>query len=51
MQGITVDRIVNGFTEFIKDRDRLAAGLATRRERLKQEARSNLDVLQSVVGD
>jgi len=50
MQGITAERIFDGFQTFIKDRDRIAASLERKREDLAKAALGNIEVLQNCLG-
>ena len=50
VQGITAQRIFDGFQTFIKDRERLAASLERRRAELAASARSNIDILDACFG-
>ncbi|MBS1724008.1 MAG: polysaccharide pyruvyl transferase CsaB [Armatimonadetes bacterium] len=49
MQGLTAERIFEGFTSYIKDRDRTSQALLKRREELAKEALANIDVLESTL--
>ena len=51
MQGITAERIFNGFQTFIKDRDRAAEALVRKREELRKAAMGNIDLLRSALGE
>lgn len=51
MQGITADRIFNGFQSFIKDRDRAAESLLRKREELRKAAMGNVDLLRAALGE
>lgn len=50
MQGITADRIFDGFQTFLKDRERIAASLERKRDDLAKAAYGNIEVLQSCLG-
>lgn len=50
MQGITAERIFDGFQTFIKDRDRTAAALERKRDEWATAAQGNIELLRSTVG-
>ena len=45
IQGISAERIFEGFQSYIKDRERVSNSLLRRREELAKEARINIEVL------
>ena len=50
IEGLTADRVLHGFTDFIKDRDRLAASLEKRREEQAKAAQGNIDAFSTALG-
>lgn len=50
MQGITADRIFNGFQTFIKDREKLAATTTNRRAEQIDLAKQNIELLRQALG-
>jgi hypothetical protein len=50
MQGITAERIFEGFQTFIKDREKFAQALVKQREELVKAAQANIDVLAGCLG-
>lgn len=49
MQGLTAQRVFDGFVGYIKDRDRTSASLLVRRAELAKEAMVNIEVLESTL--
>ncbi|MCW5937322.1 MAG: polysaccharide pyruvyl transferase CsaB [Fimbriimonadaceae bacterium] len=49
LQGLTAQRLFDGFQSFIQDRDRVAEGLKRRREDLAKEAQKNIEALEAVL--
>lgn len=50
VQGVTAQRIFDGFQTFIKDRDKLASSIGRRKDDLAKSARANIDILDSCFG-
>ncbi len=50
MQGLTAQRIFEGFQNFVQDRDRAAEGLKRKREELVRQASLNIEVLRDTLG-
>ncbi|MCB0825577.1 MAG: polysaccharide pyruvyl transferase CsaB [Armatimonadetes bacterium] len=50
MEGITADRIFNGFQTFIKDRDRIAESIVKRSEEQRKLSQGNIDLLNQTLG-
>lgn len=49
MQGLTAQRLFDGFTSSLKNRDQVSANLLKRRDELAKEAALNIDVLESTL--
>jgi len=49
MQGLTAQRLMDGFVAFIKDRDRTSHALVRRRDELAAEAMQNIDALEAAL--
>lgn len=49
MQGLTAQRVFDGFMGYIKDRERTSAALLNRRDELAKEAMANIEVLESTL--
>ena len=49
MQGLTAQRLFDGFVSTIKDRERASASLLKRRDELAKQAALNIDVLESTL--
>ncbi len=49
MQGLTAQRIYDGFVATIKDRERASQALVKRRDELAKQAQVNIDVLESTL--
>lgn len=47
IQGLTADRLFNGFQTFIKDRERTATAIRAKREELAKAAQANIDALRA----
>lgn len=50
MEGLSADRVVNGFLDYIKDRPRRVEALAKRREEQAKSAEGNIEALCSALG-
>lgn len=51
MQGLTADRVFNGFQSFIKDRERIVQAMAKKRDEQATLAMENINVLRNVLGE
>lgn len=50
IEGLTAQRILDGFTTFIKDRERVSDSLVSRREALRAQAMENIKALHEALG-
>ncbi len=50
IEGLTAQRILDGFTTFIKDRERVSDSLVRRREDLRSQAMENIKALHEALG-
>ncbi len=50
IEGLTAQRLFDGFTTFVKDRDRIADSLVRRREDLRSQAQENIKALHAALG-